>query len=234
MKIGVFTDPHYCHADVLCGNRRPLLSYEKVREALDCFAKENVSLVLCLGDLTDHCDSHEEAKQCLAELMELIRNSGIPFRNVTGNHDYLDCTPDDFHEQGLDLPPYAEQFGDYLFIFLDGNYRSDMRRFDIAGVEWTDSNLPPEQLAFLSDTLANADRQCIVCIHENLDPGVEKHHIVKNAEEARRIIEESGKVPLVMQGHYHPGAESLIGNTRYKTFPAMCEGRENRYFVIEL
>ena len=41
--------------------------------------------------------------------------------------------------------------GGYQFVFLDANYRADGRRFDVAGVEWTDSNLPHEQCLFLGD-----------------------------------------------------------------------------------
>ena len=120
------------------------------------------------------------------------------------------------------------------FIFLDANYRSDGRRFDVAGVEWTDSNLPHEQCSFLKTALENRDDTCIVCIHENLDPFVETHHIVKNAEEIRKIIQESGKVQLVLQGHYHIGAEHTIDGIPYVTLPAMCEGMGNSYRVLTL
>ena len=37
MKIGVFTDTHYCNAEVMCKTRRPLLSPVKIREAMEAF-----------------------------------------------------------------------------------------------------------------------------------------------------------------------------------------------------
>ena len=35
MKIGLFTDVHYCRADALGKTRRPSLSLRKLREAMD-------------------------------------------------------------------------------------------------------------------------------------------------------------------------------------------------------
>ncbi len=234
MKIGIFTDPHYCRAEVYCRTRRPSLSLKKVKEAAEHFAGEKVSLIICLGDLVDSCESHDEAVRCLGELMEPVKECGIPFRLVQGNHDYLDCRPEDFEKHSLRLPPYTEVFGDVRFIYLDANYRSSMKRFDAEGVEWTDSNLPPFETEFLRDTLARSKERCVVCVHENLDPNVETHHIIRNSAEIRRIISDSGKVTHVLQGHYHPGAENVIDGIIYRTFPAMCEGEENRYFVLDI
>lgn len=234
MKLGLFSDPHYCREDVLCGTRRPRLSLAKIGEALDAFRREDVSLVVCMGDLTDRSASHEEAIVCLSELTALIGKSGLPFRNVPGNHDYLDFTAEELSRAGLRTPPYTEVWDGVRLIVLDANYRSSMRRFDLAGVEWTDSNLPPEQLCFLETTLQMSAEPCVVLIHENLDPAAGEEHTVRNAEEARKIIADSKKVSLVIQGHYHPGMEHEIGGIRYLTLPAMCEGEANRFRILEI
>ena len=117
---------------------------------------------------------------------------------------------------------------------MDANYRADGRRFDVAGVEWTDSNLSQDQVDFLRYELEKANTDCIVCIHENLDPFVEMRHIIKNAEEVREIIRKSGKVKLVLQGHYHLGAERMIDDIPYITLSAMCEGTDNSYRILTL
>ena len=64
-----------------------------------------------------------------------------------------------------------------------------------------------------------------------MDESVEE--IMKNAAEVRKILEESGRVHLVLQGHYHPGAEHEHNGIRYTTFPAMCE-RDDAVFVLEV
>lgn len=236
MKIGLFADAHYCHTEVLCGTRRPSLSLSKIREAMNVFREANVDICICLGDLTDHApeDTKKDVSACFNEALEVIRSYEIPFYFVPGNHDYLMMTAEELEKARIKIPPYTISADGYRLIILDANYRSDGRRFDVAGVEWTDSNLPQGQVDFLRRELENANEDCIVCIHENLDPFVEMHHIIKNAEETREIIQKSGKVKLVLQGHYHPGAERMIDDVTYITLSAMCEGMDNSYRILTL
>jgi alkaline phosphatase len=236
MKIGLFADAHYCHADVLCGTRRPSLSLSKIREAMDVFREASVDTCICLGDLTDHApkDTKEDVLACFHEALNMIRSYNIPFYLVPGNHDYLTMTAEELEKARIKIPPYTISVGGYQLILLDANYRADGRRFDVAGVEWTDSNLSQDQVDFLRYELEKANTDCIVCIHENLDPFVEMRHIIKNAEEVREIIRKSGKVKLVLQGHYHLGAERMIDDIPYITLSAMCEGTDNSYRILTL
>lgn len=237
MKIGLFTDCHYCYADYIGGNRRPLLSINKIKEAMDEFKKSNVDIVFCLGDMTDHDknSTKEQIIACFKEAMTLISSYGIPFYLVPGNHDYLVMTAEDMErEANFKIPPYAVDTEDLSFIVLDANYRSNMERFDRAGVEWTDSNLPPEQISFLEKQLSSINKQCVVLVHENLDPSVDKMHIIKNADNVRKIIKSSGNVQMVIQGHYHNGNETTVDGIPYLTLCAMCEGERNSFKILEL
>ena len=70
--------------------------------------------------------------------MELVHSYGIPFYVVPGNHDYLMMRAEEMVEQaGFVIPRYVVDCGEYNFILLDANYRENMVRFDVAGVEWT-------------------------------------------------------------------------------------------------
>lgn len=234
MKIGLFADSHYCKAEILCRTRRPSLSLSKVKKAMRTFCKEGVELCICLGDLVDKCDSLEESYMCLNEMIGMIRSYNIPFLLVPGNHDYTVFSAEELSEHtGCRIPPYTVDIETHRLVILDANYRSDFRRFDIAGVDWTDSNLPPEQMEYLNDALNNSSKPCIVLIHENLDNTVESRHIVKNAPQIRDIIENSKNVAMVIQGHYHRGADNIINGIRYFTLPAMCEDVGNAYCVLE-
>lgn len=53
MKLGLFSDPHYCTKDVTCGTRRPSLSFGKIRAAMEAFRDAGAEYVICLGDLVD-------------------------------------------------------------------------------------------------------------------------------------------------------------------------------------
>ena len=237
MKIGLFTDCHYCKAEYMGPTRRPRLSIDKIKEAMDEFKANGVDMVFCLGDMTDHNENStkEQIIDCFKEAMQLISSYEIPFYLVPGNHDYLVMSANDMEkESDFKIPPYTIEADAYNFIILDANYRSNMVRFDKAGVEWTDSNLPPQQVEFLKSVLNNSTKQSIILVHENLDPGVDKMHIIKNAEIIRDIIKNSQKVALVIQGHYHNGNENTIDNIPYITLPAMCEGTRNSFRILEL
>lgn len=233
MKLGLFADPHYCRADRIGSSRRPRLSYGKIQEALEAFRKENVDLVICMGDLVDHCDTHEDAVECLEEILGLVKASGLPFRNVPGNHDFINFTAAELATYGLRKPPYSEVWNGTRFVVLDGNYRSDFRHFEEAGIVWTDANLTPDQLAWLKTTLEGSAEPCVILVHETIND-VEEHHVLRDAEAARKILTESGKVSLVIQGHYHHGHEETLDGIRYLTLPAMCEGEENRFFTLDI
>ena len=237
MKIRLFTDVHYCHAEHLCKTRRPLLSMGKLRETMECFKENKVDVCVCLGDLTDNPkdSTKEETLSCLGEVMDIINSYNMPFLLVPGNHDYLMMTADQLSEAvGCQIPPYSIKFKECTLIVLDANYRESGNRFDVEGVKWTDSNLPPSQLEFLKNELEKAQNECIVLVHECLSPLVEERHIIKNANKAREIIIDSQKVKTVISGHYHKGGDHNIDGVRYLTLPAMCEGEENYYKIFEI
>lgn len=237
MKIGLFTDTHYCNCETIGGGRNPRLAYERTKEAMEIFKEEGVDICFSLGDITDHVegDTKEDIKGYYEKMLSLIKSYKLPFYSVPGNHDYLMLTRKEIErELGLKAPPYVIEKEECIFIILDANYRSDYRCFDEAGVVWTDSNLPPKQVEFLEKQLEKSKKPVIVLVHENLDPTVDKNHIIKNAEQIRKIIKESNKVKMVIQGHYHCGKSSVIDGIPYITLGAMCEAKENPYKIIEI
>ena len=235
MKIGIFTDTHYCQIDYLGDIRRPMLSYDKIKATMSIFQKEKVDMVFCLGDLTDkrEDDTRKDSLENLEILAKLINSYKIPFYLITGNHDHLLLKQSDFEEKFENVSPLTFQKEDITFILLDANYRSSMQSFDEAGEVWHDANIPPQQKKLLESTLKDC-KQAVILVHECLDPTVDSNHIIRNAGEIRHIIRESGKVKMVIQGHFHPGAESIIDNIPYITVPAMCDKEDMPYRIIEI
>ena len=211
------------------------MSLKKIAEAMNAFRKASVELCICLGDLIDVGTTKEESLACIVEAMDLIRSYEIPYRLIPGNHDYTVFSAEEFSEiTDCGIPPYMVETETHVLIFLDASYRSDNRRFDIAGVDWKDSNLPSFQLEYLKTVLKSTDKPCIVLLHECIDPMLCVDHRVKNAETIRSILEEAHNVSLVLQGHYHEGADRTVNGIRYLTVPAMCEGTENHFFILDL
>ncbi|MBR6740795.1 MAG: metallophosphoesterase [Clostridia bacterium] len=235
MKIGVFSDSHYCSAERLGANRRCSLSLDKTKQALEDFKKQGVDVCVCLGDVIDHYHEGKSSKELLGEVSQAVKNSGLPFLYAPGNHDYCCMSPEDIAGiLGVSVPPYSAEICGCRFIVLDGNFDSNMVRFGSVPFDWKDSNLPKDQLDYLQKALEDSRLPCIVMVHEPLDPFTDEAHCINNAADARKIISESGKVALVIQGHYHCGADHIVDGIRYFTSDAMCNGEENHYTVIEV
>jgi len=234
MKLGLFSDSHYSDKAVSCTTRRPSLSYGKIRDAMEAFRDAGCDLVLCLGDLVDCCDTIEEDRARLDELRELITSYGLPFYSLMGNHDYQNFDREEFAAR-IPHPPFFLRFGDLTLIFPDANYADNGVIYRRDAIDWTNAYLPADQMKRLADVLADdATVNAHVFLHQNLDPSVEKHHIIRNAGQIRGVLEESGKVRGVWQGHYHPGHESVIAGIPYTTLPAMCEGERNPFRIAEI
>jgi len=80
-----------------------------------------------------------------------------------------------------------------------------------------------------------AGRPTIVFIHQLLDG--EGDYYVKNAADVRAILEASGRVLAVFQGHHHQGGYSHINGIHYCTLNAVVEGphpAHNAFAVVEV
>ena len=230
MKIGLFADPHYSDKKA-SGNRLNSLSYGKIKDAMTSFKEHKVDLVICLGDLTDDCIDIKDNPKILKELTEMINSFGIEFYSLMGNHDCQSFTKEEFKIfSGGAYPPFKIENDNAVLIFLDCNYTDNGEKYKVGNVDWTNTYLPKTQFEALKKAL-NTEKEKYVFVHQNLDKGVEEHHIVHNAEEIRKIIEEA-HVNMVIQGHYHLGHNNLINSVKYHTLPAMCEGERNHFEIL--
>lgn len=235
MKIGLFTDSHYCNKDSTEGGiRRPLLSYDKIKIAMS--ALKDTDLVICLGDLVDDCDNIEDNTQYIKKITDLIKSYNIPFYSLMGNHDYQNFTKEEFNSYtNGSYPPYSMSFGSNKLVFLDPNHYADGSVYGRGNAKWDDANVPKEQIDKLKEILDDEKVENVyLFLHQNLDPDVESHHIVKNAQAIRELLVKSGKVRKVIQGHYHEGHDNVVDGILYHTLKAMCDGEENYYEIMEI
>lgn len=235
MKLGIFTDPHYCNKEITCVTRRSLLSYQKIKEAMEHFAKESVDAVICLGDLIDDCDTYQGNVEYARKLTELISGFNIPFYCLMGNHDHLDFTREDFARITGATPPFSVIMGDSLLVFLDCNHHDDGEPYSPKRADWTNSYLPKAQLDELERVLGeNKDKKAYIFSHQPLENTLEPVHTVRNGQAVRDVFKKAGNVKRSFAGHFHPGNETVIDGVTYTTLPAMCEGEQNRYFVVDI
>ena len=221
MKIGLYSDPHYSSQDVTCGNRYNNRSLTKMAAAYRDFQKAGCCHAICLGDLTDTEDTKEKEISNMGEIAALFASYPMPIQVVMGNHDaYVfeqeefyallgGCQPTDVHADGVHL------------VFIDANYTAQGVKYTPHGFHWDDVGLPDPD--GLRDKLAALDGDVYCFMHQNIDPAIPaQDHRLANADAVCDILEDSGKVKAVYQGHYHWGNRSSRGGVEYVTLPAMA------------
>ena len=232
MKTGMFSDPHYSSAEVTCTNRYNSRSLGKIRTAMKHFIAEKCEMVIILGDITDTEASKEKELENLREVADVLKCSGIMTVCLMGNHDAFVLTEREFYDQlGVDFYPRTVTRGHTSLVFLDANYYRSGARYMPGGSDWTDTFCP--HTSELKKQLDAADGDVYIFMHQNIDPNIRADHRLANASELRGILEGSGKVRGVFQGHYHWGMESEVNGIKYTTLKAMCEN-DDAYYIFEL
>ena len=234
MKIGVFTDSHYCTLRFE-DDRNPELSADKIKSMLEDFKENGVDRIICLGDLLHYEPDEEQNLKNLKFISALINSYKIPFTLIPGNHDceiftmeYYSCI------SGFEIAPVSIETENSKLILLDACCDDDGTLHTPPENDWTNSYVPVSQIEWFKNELNDKSKNCYVFTHQCLDYNVECHHIIRNAVLINSIISDAGNVKQVFSGHYHPGYESEINSIKYTTLQAMVLGEDNPYLVIEI
>lgn len=242
MKLGLFTDPHYAVADRLVRTRRPFLSMAKLKEALTAFAAAQVDAIVCLGDWISVWDSKADMQRCLRDFAQETASLGVPIYTCLGNHDAEVFSKEEFVQAsglssglasgGLHVSPCVIEDAHARVLLLDANYLRSGAPWPPYCKDWTQTALPDHELDWLRQQLC-CDKDCYICLHQNLDDTIPSDHVLENAAQVREAIHAAGNVRLVLQGHYHRGSDTTYDGIRYLTLRAMCEEEENSYFILD-
>ncbi len=233
MKLAIYSDVHYSTAELTNKNRRPLLSAQKVPRLNEIFRKSGADAVFCLGDIINSEIDREKDIENLSFIIGLMEECGLPLYTLPGNHDFETLSPDEYYS-AINKPrlPYHADIGGARFVFLDCCYSNEASGYDRGNFDWKVSYLPEAQLDYLKTAAAGAET-VYVCTHQNLDAR-DNPHCVRNAERVREVIRECRNVKGVFSGHFHRGAEFKIDGIPYITPPALCEGEELSYLIIDI
>jgi predicted phosphodiesterase len=241
-RFGIVTDSHYADADTI-GSRYYRQSLDKLTECVELMNTQKVDFLTELGDFKDQNNPPVEQRtiQSLGAIEKVFQKFNGPTYHVLGNHDADSISKGQFltNVENTDIDPekkyYSFDFNGIHLVILDANYRADGTDYNHGNFDWTDANIPPTELNWLRQDLAAACGPTIVFTHQLLD-GTGPVYI-NNAAEVRQILEQSGKVSAVFQGHHHSGSYSLIEGIHYYTLKAMVEGageENNSYAIVEV
>lgn len=232
LRIGLLTDVHY--ADVPPrGSRHYRDSLVKLAAAGAEYAKAPTELTIELGDFIDSADSLEAEKGFLRTVTaHYSKLPGAP-HYVLGNHCVSVLTKAEFLEiVGQADAYYSFDQGGFHHVILDACFRSDGVPYQRNNFNWTDAFIPPEELDWLREDLKTARGPVLVYVHQCLD--VDPPYGVKNAAQVRQVLQASGRVRAVFQGHHHAGGHRRIEGIDYVTLRGMVEGPapDNNAFAI--
>ncbi len=230
LVLGVVSDIHLGPLAHFEGKLRKL-SHEAPRlleEAVAGLRALSPDLVVNLGDdLEDESYGLDLARY--EECQRILRSVGVPIVNVAGNHDTVHLKAKDllrvWGEDRAHLHGSRDVGGHHLIVL------HTVERKDV------DVRVHPDQLAWLREDLAATSLPTIVLMHhpageQDLSDTRWFHaapHIALVAERRalREILEQSGKVRLVLNGHVHRNHFEVIRGIGYVTFQSLVENLDD-------
>ncbi len=226
LSFGLVTDVHYADEN-RAGSRYYRDSQEKLRTAIETFNRKRLSLVAELGDFVDAGPKKADDIKYLHAIREVYGEFHGRRHYVLGNHCVTRLTKKEFLSHcGTRIQRSYHSFdqGRFHFVVLDANFTKDGTPYAEGNFVWTDCWIHTPQQKWLAEDLQKArNKNTVVLIHQNLDREKDPHG-VKNGPTIRRLLEKSGNVLAVFQGHMHTGGYSKIGGIHYVTLRAMVEG----------
>jgi alkaline phosphatase len=232
LRVGLVTDLHFADKPP-GGNRHYRESIHKLAEAAKEFQRGKIDFAVELGDLIDAGGSVQAEQLYLQRINKDYAGLANDRHYVLGNHCVYSLTKDEFlHCVERERSYYSFDRQGVHFVVLDGCFRGDGKPYGRKNSDWTDANIPAEQIEWLRSDLRRTDKKVIVFVHQRLD--VANKYGIKNAPEIRCALEDSRKVLAVVQGHNHRNDYSEIKGIHYVTLMAMVEGSgaENNCYSI--
>lgn len=227
MRIGFVTDVHFGPETRHEGRLRKLARHAEplLAEFVERMNTEDrPDLVVNLGDVIED-ESPELDRERYARFVEILSRADAEVVHVPGNHDQMNLSDEALADLiGRPGAPLHWSFdrGDWHFVVLCTRY-----------VPGRSVHLPEEQLAWLEGDLARTARDTLVFVHHPLcemdvrgNRWFERQpHVCRVAErrDVRHVLERSGRVRAVVNGHAHWNYLSVIGGIAYITLQSLIE-----------
>ena len=244
VRFGMLSDIHYADREP-AGERFYRQSPGKVKECIDRINPEKLDFVIELGDFKDQDVVPDEANtlKYLTTIESVFQKFDGPTYHVLGNHDMDGISKAQFLERVENTGiPTANSYYSFTrkgihFVVLNGNFTSDGKEYDHGNFSWDDAFIPASQVNWLKDDLESNKLPVIVFIHQMLDDSKNVKQAVQNAGEVRQILEQSGRVLCVFQGHVHEERYNLINGIHYYSVNAVVDGdghENNAYMIVDI
>jgi 3',5'-cyclic AMP phosphodiesterase CpdA len=182
-----------------------------------------LDLVINLGDVLED-EAAEVDRQRYAHFVAMLAQIGKPVVHVAGNHDTVNLTTDELCQMWGNSPSVTysqDHHGIHFSVLRTIEHRNER-------VE-----LPAEQIRWLEQDLAATTLPSIVLMHHPAsEMRLEGNHWFEKAPHIcrvverralRQVIEASGKVLAVFNGHVHWNHLDIIAGIPYITLQSLSE-----------
>ncbi|MGH7455391.1 MAG: metallophosphoesterase [bacterium] len=239
ITFGMVTDVHYADKDMRI-DRYYRDSIAKLEQCVGAFNESNLAFAVMLGDFIDKAPDRAVELEYLKTMRQVFSQYAGDKHFALGNHDLARLSKAEYLAHCGAVSPlsyYSFDAGGYHFVILDANFRSDETAYEAGNFKWVDAFIPVAEQEWLAQDLRNANgMKTIVFVHQNLHDESSPYG-VKNAKTVRRLLEKSGNVLAVMQGHDHKGAYAKINGIHYFTLKALVDGatlKNNSYAIVTM
>lgn len=221
VRFGMVTDIH--HADKDSTKTRFYRSAKgRLEKAVREFASRKLDFAISLGDFIDSAPTVEGERQNLVEINSVFKRLSCPRHYVLGNHCVYNLTKAEYLA-GVERERsyYAFDRGGVRFLVLDGCFRKDGVDYGRQNYDWRDTSIPEKEIAWLRGELGRGRGPVVVFVHQRLDRVDDVG--IKNSPVVREMLEKSGRVQAVFQGHSHENDRTDINGITYLTMAAIIE-----------
>jgi predicted MPP superfamily phosphohydrolase len=240
----MITDVHYADRTPAKG-RFYDQSLNKLNEFISKMNHEQVDFIVELGDFKDQDVYPNEANtlKYLTTVESVFSQFNGPTYHVLGNHDMDGITKTQFLERVVntgipkDKNYYSFNQKGFHFIVLDGNFSADGKDYNKDNYTNVESWIPTDQVNWLKEDLKENKLPAIIFIHQLLGDSKGMKKSAQNAPEVRKILEDSGKVLCVFEGHVNSERHSVINHIHYYSFISTVFGsgaKNNSYVIAEV
>jgi 3',5'-cyclic AMP phosphodiesterase CpdA len=226
LTLGFVTDLHFGPAAYHDGKLRKLTHHaaELTRGVVRAMNDEiRPDLLVNLGDDIEDQDREADLAR-YTECQEILRTAKAELVNVAGNHDTIHLTREDLARTWRREGPlfYSLDRGGFHLVVLHTLERKDV-----------EVRIPAAQLEWLKDDLARTKLPTLVLMHHSASEqdlgdsfwfrGLAHLALVKERADLRSILQESGKVRAVFNGHVHRNHLDVIAGIPYVTIQSLIE-----------
>lgn len=222
LRLVVVTDIHYGF-DV--GNKLGSKAPRLMEQFANAVNKYNPDCVVDMGDRIS-CRNRETDMGYLRQIKKHFNEIASPVHHMIGNHDARFMSREDNEKiTGSPGTSYSHDYQGYHLVFWNPNVSIGQNE----GLKLSD-----EDLQWLRDDLARADKPVILFSHVPLDndpqdyeeerreySGIAGRFYYAQGADVRKILEESGKVIMAMAGHRHCKRHREINGIHYITQQSM-------------